>query len=232
MIPDHFVSRSRLPDGDVFARGNGLLASANPASYHDRVPTRREQILAAAAELFARHGFHGVGIDEIGAAVGVSGPALYRHFRSKDAMLGEMLTSISEVLLAGGQERRDRTEDPADLLGELIAFQVDFALDNPALITVQERNLGNLTEPDRRRVRALQRRYVEVWVDAVLGAQPGLGEPTARAAAHAVFGLINSTPHSRHLGRDGMATVLREMAVGALTSIAAKTTGDDVAAVI
>jgi AcrR family transcriptional regulator len=189
------------------------------------VSSRREQILAAASELFARHGFHGVGIDEIGAAVGVSGPALYRHFRSKDAMLGEMLTSISEVLLTGGLERRDRTEDPAKLLGELVAFHVDFALDNPALITVQERNLGNLTEPDRRRVRALQRRYVEVWVQAIRDTMPDLGEPAARAAAHAVFGLINSTPHSRHLGRDGMATMLRDMALGALANTAGETTG-------
>lgn len=185
--------------------------------------SRREQILAAAAELFARHGFHGVGIDEIGAAVGVSGPALYRHFRSKDAMLGEMLTSISEVLLGGGLDRQERTADPGKLLGELIAFHVDFALDNPALITVQERNLGNLTEPDRRRVRALQRRYVEVWVQALIETTPDLGEPTARAAAHAVFGLINSTPHSRHLGRDGMATMLREMAAAALTGAAGET---------
>jgi len=179
------------------------------------VPTRREQILAAAAELFARHGFHGVGIDDIGAAVGVSGPALYRHFRSKDAMLGEMLTSISEDLLSGGEERRAANE-PADVLGALIHFQVDFALDNPSLITVQERNLGNLTEPDRRRVRGLQRRYVEVWVQAIRDRNPAVDEPTARAAAHAVFGLINSTPHSRHLGRDGMATMLRGMAIGAL----------------
>ena len=174
-------------------------------------PTRREQILAAAAELFARHGFHGVGIDDIGSAVGISGPALYRHFRSKDAMLGEMLTSISEELLAGGQDRAGR-------LADLVRFQVDFALDNPALITVQERNLGNLTDPDRRRVRALQRRYVEVWVDAILAAVPDTGEPTARAAAHAVFGLINSTPHSRHLGRDQMAGLLRGMALAALTN--------------
>jgi AcrR family transcriptional regulator len=184
------------------------------------VSTRRDQILAAAAELFARHGFHGVGIDEIGAAVGVSGPALYRHFRSKDAMLGEMLTSISEELLAGGQERRDAHEPPA-VLAELVRFQVDFALDNPALITVQERNLGNLTEPDRRRVRALQRRYVEVWVQAIRDRDPATDEPTARAAAHAVFGLINSTPHSRHLGRAGMAAMLCEMALGALASMRA-----------
>jgi AcrR family transcriptional regulator len=197
-----------------------LLALANLRRYHGPVPTRREQILTAAAELFARHGFHGVGIDEIGAAVGVSGPALYRHFRSKDAMLGEMLTSISEILLSGGQERVERTTEPALLLGELVRFHVDFALDNPALITVQERNLGNLTEPDRRRVRGLQRRYVEVWVQAIRDTTAELDEPTARAAAHAVFGLINSTPHSRHLGRDGMATMLRGMTVGALSRAA------------
>ncbi|MET0236503.1 MAG: TetR/AcrR family transcriptional regulator [Kibdelosporangium sp.] len=179
--------------------------------------TRREQILAAAAELFARHGFHGVGIDDIGAAVGISGPALYRHFRSKDAMLGEMLTSISEVLLAGGQDLAVRTTGATGLLAELVRFQVDFALDNPALITVQERNLGNLTDPDRRRVRALQRRYVEVWVRAIQDVVTGVAEPSARAAAHAVFGLINSTPHSRHLDRDQMAALLREMAIAALT---------------
>jgi AcrR family transcriptional regulator len=183
-------------------------------------PNRREQILAAAAELFARHGFHGVGIDDIGSAVGVSGPALYRHFRSKDAMLGEMLTSISEILLAGGQSRVDAGPGPHELLTELVRFQVDFALDNPALITVQERNLANLTDPDRRRVRALQRRYVEIWVDAIRAVEPDVDEPTARAAAHAVFGLINSTPHSRHLDRGQMAALLAGMALGAVTGSA------------
>jgi len=191
-------------------------------------PNRREQILAAAAELFARHGFHGVGIDEIGSAVGVSGPALYRHFRSKDAMLGEMLTSISGVLLSGGLERASRPSgDSVAALAELIAFHVDFALDNPALITVQERDLGNLSDADRRRVRALQRRYVEVWVAAIREAVDDVDEPSARAAAHAVFGLINSTPHSRHLDRDQMAALLREMALGALSRTRALGTGRD-----
>lgn len=194
-------------------------------------PTRREQILAAAAELFARHGFHGVGIDDIGSAVGISGPALYRHFRSKDAMLGEMLTSISEILLAGGQDRADRAGTPMAVLADLVRFQVDFALDNPALITVQERNLGNLTDPDRRRVRGLQRRYVEVWVDTIRAAVPDSDEPTARAAAHAVFGLINSTPHSRHLDRDQMALLLRGMALAALTKAPVVASDDELSRV-
>jgi len=180
-------------------------------------PTRREQILAAAAELFARRGFHGVSIDDIGAAVGISGPALYRHFRSKDAMLGEMLTSISEYLLTGGQQTVD-TNAADRALPELIRFQVDFALDNPALITVQERSLGILTEPDRRRVRAMQRRYVELWVRTIMAMVPDVTEPGARTAAHAVFGLINSTPHSAYLDRAQMAELLYRMALAALVS--------------
>src|SRR5689334_12148529 len=181
---------------------------------------RRDQILAAAAELFARHGFHGVGIDDIGAAVGISGPALYRHFRSKDAMLGEMLTSISERLLDGGQARVDAASSASEALQALVGWHVDFALDDPALITVQMRNLANLTDPDRRRVRALQRRYVEVWVETIRRTVPDFDEPTARAAAHAVFGLINSTPHSAHLDRDQMAALLSRMALASLTPIA------------
>ncbi|MFC5060114.1 SACE_7040 family transcriptional regulator [Saccharothrix xinjiangensis] len=183
--------------------------------------SRRDQILAAAAELFARHGFHGVGIDDIGAAVGISGPALYRHFRSKDAMLGEMLTQISERLLDGGLARVAVSRDPEHALRELIRWHVDFALDDPALITVQIRNLANLTDPDRRLVRALQRRYVEVWVETIRKTSPEVDEPTARAAAHAVFGLINSTPHSAHLDREQMAKLLSRMALASLSGATA-----------
>jgi AcrR family transcriptional regulator len=178
--------------------------------------TRRDQILAAAAELFARHGFHGVGIDEIGAAVGISGPALYRHFRSKDAMLGEMLTSISRYLLDGGKARVEEGGSPEEVLTGLVRFHVDFALSQPALITVQERNLANLSEADRKEVRALQRRYVEVWVAALRKAIPKLDDTRARSAAHAVFGLMNSTPHSRHLPDDELAELLTDLALGAL----------------
>jgi len=208
-----------------------VLALANLSLYYDRMaanPTplvngekasRREQILAAAAELFAHHGFHGVGIDDIGAAVGISGPALYRHFRSKDAILGEMLNSISRYLLDGGTQWANRPGSADDTLTGLVAFHVGFALNHPALITVQERNLANLTDADRKQVRALQRQYVEVWVSAIREAMPGLGERQARSAAHAVFGLINSTPYNRHLGDSELAELLARLALGALRAV-------------
>src|SRR6058998_3138150 len=160
-------------------------------------PSRREQILQAAARLFAERGSRAVGVDDVGAAVGVTGPAIYRHFASKDAMLAEMLVRISERLSAGGSERvADAGADPAAQLRALIAFQVDFALDNPALITVQDRDLGALEDRDARRVRQLQRGYVEEWVAVLARVHPEPTTAACRARAHAVFGLINYTPHS------------------------------------
>jgi AcrR family transcriptional regulator len=183
-------------------------------------PSRREQILQAAAQLFAERGSRAVGVDDVGAAVGVTGPAIYRHFASKDAMLAEMLLRISERLLEGGTRCvAEAGDDVAAQLRALIAFQVDFALTNPALITVQDRDLGSLTEEDASQVRRLQRRYVEVWVDVLGRLHATTDVATCRARAHAVFGLINSTPHSAgRLGRPAMARLLAEMAWAAATT--------------
>jgi AcrR family transcriptional regulator len=182
-------------------------------------PSRRDEILRAAAQLFAERGSRAVGVDDVGAAVGVTGPAIYRHFASKDAMLAEMLVRISETLLAGGTERvADVADDPATQLRALIAFHVDFALDNPALITVQDRDLGSLSDRDAAQVRRLQRRYVEVWVDVLARLLPGADAGACRARAHAVFGLINSTPHSAgRLPRQRMGALLADMAWAAAT---------------
>lgn len=191
-----------------------------PAGRTLSAPSRREEILRAAAELFALRGFHGVSIDDIGAAVGVSGPALYRHFPSKEAILAELLVGISEVLLDEAQARVAAGGSPADLLAALVDWQVRFALDHPALITVHERDLASLPDDDRRRVRRLQRTYVELWVDVLRGALPQGDRERTRAAAHAAIGLINSTPHSARLDRPAMAALLRDMALGALRASA------------
>src|SRR5690348_9517149 len=175
-----------------------------------RRPSRREEILRAAAQLFAERGSRAVGVDDIGAAVGVSGPAIYRHFASKDAMLAEMLLRISERLLSGATEQvAAAVAHPLAQLRALVAFQVDFALDNPSLITVQDRDLGSLADADAAEVRRLQRRYVEVWVAVLARLHPAAGAEACRARAHAVFGLINSTPHSGgRLPRPAMADLL------------------------
>ncbi|WP_370617089.1 TetR/AcrR family transcriptional regulator [Mumia sp. Pv 4-285] len=178
--------------------------------------TRQEQILTTAASLFAERGFHGVSVHDIGAACGVSGPALYRHFAGKDAILSEMLIGISHTLRSGGRTRVDEATDAKEALDALVAFHIDFALSNPALIVVQEREWTNLDEASQESVRELQLDYVDTWVTALRSLRPELDQRTARAAVQATFGLLNSTPHSARISTDAMAELLTQMARRAL----------------
>ena len=166
--------------------------------------------------MFARNGFHGTSMDDLGAAVGLSGPALYRYFPGKEAILAAMLVDISERLLAGGEERVQAHSAPQDRLAALVGFHVDFALDDPDLIAVQAREMDAMPEEDQRTVRRLQGRYVALWVDTLVEVWPDLAPVAARAAAHAAFGLINSTPHSNRMSRPEMSQLLQSMAQSAL----------------
>jgi AcrR family transcriptional regulator len=183
--------------------------------------SRRAQILDAAARLFARRGFHGVSMDDIGSAVGISGPGLYRHFTGKTAVLTEMLLRISEQLAADGGSRAAGAPDAAAALDALLRGHIDFALGQPALITVHDRELGNVPEPARRRIRRLQRLYVEEWVTVLTELSPGAAQPELRAAVHGVFGLLNSTPHSAgDVPDEQMARLLYAMAHASLMAAA------------
>lgn len=180
---------------------------------------RRTALLGAAAELFAERGYRGVSIDDLGRAVGTTGPALYRHFRGKQALLGEVLVDVSERLARRGGELVAGAADAEGALEALLRGHIAFALDEPALITVHDRELDNLTDADRRRVRRIQRGYVEQWVGVLAQLRPEVSSAVLRAAVHAAFGLLNSTPHSRGaLPRNHMARLLLEMGRAALTA--------------
>jgi AcrR family transcriptional regulator len=183
--------------------------------------SRRAQILDAAAGLFARRGFHGVSMDDIGTAVGISGPGLYRHFTGKTEVLTEMLLRISEQLAADGGARAADAADATGALDALLRGHIDFALGQPALITVHDRELGNVPEPARRRIRRLQRLYVEEWVTVLTELVPRASQPTLRAAVHATFGLLNSTPHSAgEVSDPELAELLYAMAHASLMAAA------------
>jgi AcrR family transcriptional regulator len=183
----------------------------------ERPTERRSQILDVAARLFAQRGFHGVSVGDIGKAVGISGPALYKHFDSKDAVLAEMLVAISERLLTEGQERAARADGPDAALMALVDWHVEFALAQPSLIVVQDRDWQSLPEEAREKVRSLQREYVDLWAAQLRRRDPGLAPDRARAMAHATFGLINSTPHSSRLPASAMRELLAAMAIKSLS---------------
>lgn len=178
---------------------------------------RRSQLLSAAEQLIAERGFLAVRLEDIGAAAGISGPAIYRHFPNKEALLVELLVGVSTRLLEGSQAVVAGSADAAAALAGLIEFHLEFALTEPNLIRIQDRDLASLPAAAQRQVRRAQRRYVETWVGALRAVDPRLDEDDARLMAHAAFGLLNSTPHSvRSADRARSREVLRTMTAAAL----------------
>src|SRR5947209_1591136 len=213
------------------------MAPSAPAERSDHTPApsprsrrksdRRQQLLSAAERLFAERGFLAVRLEDIGAAAGVSGPAIYRHFPNKESLLVELLVGISTRLLAGAREARARSADAAAALDDLIDFHLDFALGEPDLIRIQDRDLAYLPAAAEKQVRKAQRQYVEVWVGVLRELNPKLAEADARLTAHAIFGLLNSTPHSMKSPDDSHAkparaarsrAIMRAMTVAALAA--------------
>src|SRR5262249_53453586 len=156
----------------------------------------------------------------------MSGPGIYRHFASKEDMLAQMLLRISHQLLDEGGRRVVAAADPTAALSALLRWHVDFALSQPALITVQERELGNVPEPGRRQIRRLQRLYVEEWVRARSELMPGVAPARLRTGPRAAFGLLNSPPYTLgktgpgDLGPEAMADPLYTRARAALMAAA------------
>jgi len=183
---------------------------------------RHRSLLRAAASLFAARGFSGVSLEELGAAVGVSGPAVYRHFANKQALLAEILVGVSERLLAGGSRVVSGLPDASSQLAALVDFHVEFALADADVIRVQDRDLASLAPDDRQVVRELQRAYVDVWTGVLGRLHRGRGEDELRVRAHACLGLINSTPHTVRAARGTadsaeMHGILRDMAIASLS---------------
>ncbi len=175
------------------------------------------RILRAATDLLAERGFHGVSMADIGGAAGIVGSGVYRHFDSKSAVLVALLDEVMERLLrtasaAAGSGRGDR-----EVLADLVEGQVLFAVDDRALLQLYQREVHSLPDADRRRLRRLQRHYVEEWVHVLVELRPELTDAVARASVHAAIGAIQSVAtYDSGLPRDEVVAHLRATAYACL----------------
>lgn len=180
---------------------------------------RRQALLQAAARLFAELGFTSVRLEDLGAACGISGPGVYRHFPGKNAVLGELLLQVSRDLLTGAQQVVARQGPARGILAALVRFQADFAVAHRDVIAVQDREMRHLDAEARAEVVRLQRAYIGLWADQLVLVHPDEDHATAVFRAQAAFGLLNSTPHSVRRSpaeQSGRGALLERMALAAL----------------
>ena len=170
---------------------------------------RRELLLEAAADLFAARGFHDVGIDDIGAAAGITGPGVYRHFSSKQALLESLCDRTMDRMLALAQGTDD--------LRRLVDLHVTLVVEERALIGVWVRETRALDEDVRRSLRARMRDYEAIWRQAVAPLRPDLDRHQLALTVGAALAMLNTTSLiDSPLSAAERAHLLRQVALSAL----------------
>jgi TetR/AcrR family transcriptional regulator len=153
---------------------------------------QREQILAQAAELFARQGYAGTSMNAVAAACGVSKPALYHYWADKETLLAQICESHVARLQALVDEVAAQALPPEAHLRALITRFVMAYAGAQHHHRVLTEDVKFLSPEDRARINAGQRRVVEAFAQAVAALRPG----SEAAGLHVplamlLFGMIN-----------------------------------------
>lgn len=181
-------------------------------------PSRREMILTEAAKLFFERGFAGTGIDEIGAAVGVTGPAFYRHFSSKQ----DLLVALVERAVGRLQDVVDRAVeaadgDPEEALRLLAEYSADACVEDGPLTAIYTQEARNLEPDARSRLNRLHRRMRDAWVQVLAQLRPDLTSAELLLAVHAVGALQTSVAtYKGTLDKAGQKALLTKLTLAAL----------------
>ena len=157
-----------------------------------RDPERKDRILEASAELIADRGYTAVGMADIGAAAGIVGSGIYRHFPSKAAILAALLGKVMDSLEAAAGGIAAAYCDDREALTALVRTHVRVTIADRPLMSVYHGETHNLAEDDLRRLRRMQRRYIEEWVSVVAPLRADLADAEVRLIVHAAIGTIQS----------------------------------------
>ncbi|MGW8762922.1 TetR/AcrR family transcriptional regulator [Streptomyces sp. NPDC055815] len=195
------------------------VASASPGSYAQLALSRREQILGEATRLFDERGFQSVSTEDIGEAIGTSGPSIYKHFPTKSDLLVAAVSRGGEQRRAGTARALATAGGPGDVLVKLLESYVDFAMSQSHLIGLLLGELDQLPEKERKASRQAQREYLALWVRLLDDIRPGLDATEARIVVGATLTAVDNAVRTRSLReRPDLADRLVEIGTALLLS--------------
>lgn len=149
---------------------------------------RREQLLAAAREVFVESGYHAASMDEMAARAGVTKPVLYQHFASKRDLYLAILDEGARLFLTGIRAALRSTDDNQQRVYATVRAYFQFiAHDDADYRLLFETDLGNLPEVARRTNRVADQGAL--LVSEVIAEDTGLDRQHALLLAHGLLGM-------------------------------------------
>jgi AcrR family transcriptional regulator len=183
---------------------------------------RTEELIDAATRLFSERGFTDTGIDEIGAAVGITGPAVYRYFASKEDLLVAVLDRAVQHAEGLAEAARAGATSPEHALEQLVDGAVAVCIADRALTALYWNEARYLPTRQRHRVERAQRDMIEDFADVLRAVRPELTPSEARMAVYAASALMRSVANrATSLDERTLQTMLSSMAYAALLAVPA-----------
>lgn len=144
-------------------------------------------------------GYHGTGVDEIGEAVGISGPGLYRHFANKQALLDAVVADGMRALLDEAVLTVKADATPEETLQRLVEMRVEFAFGPYRFVFPLHRGEErNLTEQVQRQLTAMSELYRSEWMRVLTQVRPRAATSELHTAFYAAHALIGFTAYHEH----------------------------------
>jgi AcrR family transcriptional regulator len=109
--------------------------------------TRKQQIIATAADLFREKGYKATSMRDIASKVGLEAASMYSHIRSKEALLTDICMECAQWFTQGMEDITASRQSEDCKLRDLISLHVSIAFDHPASITVFNDEWRHLPEP-------------------------------------------------------------------------------------
>ncbi len=175
--------------------------------------------MAAATDLFRERGFRETSLGDIGAAAGVSGPAIYRYFDSKGELLSVLIEEAAIIWRGTVDDVLNEDMPPMATLERLIDAAIVLQLRNGNLRDVFVKEYRSLDDDARRRVARIERVRMAEWVHLLCEVRPGLGEDEARAAVTMLDGMLRSITTLDRSDPELLARVMKDMVFGGLLAV-------------
>ena len=181
-------------------------------------PSRRADIFAAALRLFRKQGFHATSLNDIGAAAGVAGTAIYAHCKTKQTLLTDAIAEGADRIRQGMVDAlADETQSPAARLERLTRAYVEVVLENAdmnACYVLEARYLGDTA---RGRLVRGERGLRKLWEDALLALRPELSSDQARVMVQmAIFAVVALCVHQSRIEHAQLVELATAQVLGAL----------------
>ncbi len=185
---------------------------------------QREQLLAAAARLFANQGYTATTMQQVADAAGVGKATLYHYVRDKPALLaaiaGGHVARLEALVVEVGAERLRAEPHLARLIECFLRVYAGAQHEHRVLTE----DVKFLPEGERESLLAGQRRVVQAFADAVAAIRPDLAPAgLAKPVAMLLFGMINWTftwlRADGALTHEAMAPLVTRLFVGGLGAL-------------